>query len=333
MPLAPGLALVTGGTGFVGSAVVRALLQAGHSVRVLARPSSDRTNLAGLEVEIAPGAMEDPKSLADAAAGCRYVFHVAADYRLWVPDPAAMFHANVDGTRSLMAAALDAGVERIVHTSSVATIGLVADGIADEDTPSRLADMIGPYKQSKFEAETAVRALVAERGLDAVIVNPSTPAGPRDRRPTPTGRVILEAARGHMPGFVDTGLNIVHVDDVAAGHLLAAERGRAGERYILGGENLALAEILAAAAARAGKRPPRLHVPYPVAATAAIVAELTARLTGREPLTTRDGVRMAKKKMYFSSAKATRELGYRPRPALDAIADAVDWFAANGYLG
>ena len=333
MPLAPGLCLVTGGTGFVGSAVVRALLRAGHSVRVLARPASDRANLAGLGVEIAPGAMEDAPSLAHAVAGCRYLFHVAADYRLWVPDPAAMFRANVEGTRNLMAAALDARVERIVYTSSVATIGLVQNGVADEATPGRLADMIGPYKQSKFTAEEAVRSLVAERGLNAVIVNPSTPVGPRDRKPTPTGRVILEAARGHMPGFVDTGLNIAHVDDVAAGHLLAAERGRVGERYILGGQDLALCEILAAAAARAGKRPPRLRIPYPVAATAAVAAELLARLTGREPLTTRDGVRMAKKKMYFSCAKATQELGYRPRPALDAIADAVDWFAVNGYLG
>jgi dihydroflavonol-4-reductase len=328
----PGLCLVTGGTGFVGSAVVRALLDAGHAVRVLARPASDRANLAGLDVEIAAGAMEDNASLRRAVAGCRWLFHVAADYRLWVPDPAAMFRANVEGTRHLMAAALDAQVERVVYTSSVATIGLVANGIADEDTPSRRADMIGPYKRSKFEAEEAVRQLVAERGLPAVVVNPSSPVGPRDRKPTPTGRVILEAARGHMPGFVDTGLNIVHVDDVAAGHLLAAESGRIGERYILGGENLALAEILAAAARRAGKRPPQLRVPYPVAATAAVAAELIARVTGHEPLTTRDGVRMAKKKMYFSCAKAARELGYRSRPAFDAITDAVDWFAANGYL-
>ena len=332
MSLPPGLCLVTGATGFVGSAVARALLSAGREVRVLARPGGDRRNLAGLSVEIAAGAMEDAASLARAVAGCRYLFHVAADYRLWVPDPAAMYRANVEGTRALMLAALAAGVERVVYTSSVATLGLVAGGSADEETPSRLDDMIGPYKRSKFIAEEVVRALVAERGLPAVIVNPSTPVGPGDLKPTPTGRLILEAAKGHMPGYVDTGLNVVHVDDVAAGELMAAERGRVGERYILGGENLALAAILAEVAHAAGKRPPRLKVPYPVAFAAAAVGAATARVTGREPFTTLDGVRMSKKKMYFSSAKASRELGYHPRPARDAIADAVAWFAANGYL-
>lgn len=332
MALMPGLCLVTGATGFVGSAVARALLHAGHQVRVLARPASDRRNLADLAVEIAIGALEDAGSLARAAAGCRYLFHVAADYRLWVPDPAAMYHANVDGTYQLMHAALAAGVERVVYTSSVATLGLVSGGSADEDTPSRLDDMIGPYKRSKFQAEEVVRGLIAERGLPAVIVNPSTPVGPGDVKPTPTGRLILETARGHMPGYVDTGLNIVHVDDVAAGELLAAEHGRIGERYILGGENLALAEILAEVARAAGKRPPRLKVPYPVAFTAAAVGIATARITGHEPFTTLDGVRMSRKKMYFTSAKAARELAYQPRPPHQAIADAVAWFAANGYL-
>src|SRR5271170_1916328 len=244
MPLAPGLSLVTGATGFVGAAVARALLAVGLPVRVLARPGSDRRNLAGLDVEIADGSLEDAASLARAVAGCRYLFHVAADYRLWVPDKAAMFRANVDGTRALMLSALDAGVERIVYTSSVATLGLIAGGLADEATPSGLADMIGPYKQSKFAAEEAVRALVDERDLPAVIVNPSTPIGPGDVKPTPTGRIIVEAAKGRMPGYVDTGLNVVHVDDVAAGQLLAAERGIIGKRYILGGANLSLAEIL-----------------------------------------------------------------------------------------
>jgi dihydroflavonol-4-reductase len=333
MPLAPCLCLVTGATGFVGSAVARALLDRGHRVRVLARPGGDRRNLAGLSVEIAEGTMEDAPSLARAVAGCRYLFHVAADYRLWVPDPAAMFRANVEGTRELMSAALTAGVERIVHTSSVGAIGLVPGGAADEDTPSRFADMIGPYKQSKFQAEEVVRRLIGERRLPAVIVNPSTPVGPRDLKPTPTGRLILEAARGHLPGFVDTGLNIVHVDDVAAGHLAAAETGRIGERYILGGENMALAAILAEVARTVGRRPPRLKVPYAAAFAVAVAAEFAARIGGREPFTTLDGVRMAKKKMYFSSAKASRELGYRPRPARNAIADAVGWFAANGYLG
>jgi len=332
MALSPGLCLVTGATGFVGSAVARTLLRAGHRVRVLARPGGDRRNLRDLSVEIVEGAMEDAPSLARAVAGCRYLFHVAADYRLWVPDPAAMFRANVDGTRDLMTAALAAGVERVVYTSSVATIGLVTGGSADEDTPSRLEEMIGPYKRSKFQAEEVVRRLTGERGLPAVIVNPSTPVGPRDLKPTPTGRLILEAACGHLPGFVDTGLNIVHVDDVATGHFAAAETGRIGERYILGGENMALAEILAAVAGTVGRPPPRLKVPYAAAFAVAAAAELMARVTGREPFTTLDGVRMARKKMYFSSAKASRELGYRPRPAREAIADAVGWFATNGYL-
>jgi dihydroflavonol-4-reductase len=332
MSLSPGLCLVTGATGFVGSAVARALLGTGHEVRVLARQASDRRNIADLPVEIAEGAMEDAASLARAVTGCRYLFHVAADYRLWVPDPAPMFRANVEGTRILMRAALDAGVERVVHTSSVATLGLVPGGSADEETTSTVEDMIGPYKRSKFQAEEVVRDLVARRGLPAVIVNPSTPVGPRDLKPTPTGRVILEAARGHMPGYVDTGLNIVHVDDVAAGHLAAADVGRIGERYILGGENMSLAQILAGVAQAAGTRLPRMRVPYSVAYPAAIGAELMARLTGREPFITRDGVRMATKKMYFTSARASRELGYTPRPARDAILDAVRWFKTNGYL-
>jgi dihydroflavonol-4-reductase len=332
MPPLPDLNLVTGATGFVGSAVARALLARGHPVRVLARPNSDRRNLAGLAVEIAEGAMEDPRSLARAVAGCRYVYHVAADYRIWVPDPAPMFRANVDGTRDLLTAALEAGAERVVYTSSVATLGLVAGGSADEETPSRLDDMIGPYKRSKFAAEEVARELARERGLPVVIVNPSTPVGPGDIKPTPTGRLIVEAARGQMPAFVDTGLNIVHVDDVAEGHLAAAEKGRIGERYILGGENLALAEILAGVAQAVGRRPPWLRVPHSVLFPVAIGAELAARVTGRDPFVTLDGVRMSRKKMYFSSEKASRELGYAPRPAREAIADAVSWFGANGYL-
>src|SRR5215469_7933029 len=244
MSLPPGLCLVTGATGFVGSAVVRALLGADNDVRVLARPNGDRRNLLDLAVKIVEGSLEDAPSLARAVAGCRYLFHAAADYRLWVPDPAPMFRANVEGTRVLMRAALDAGIERVVYTSSVATLGLVPEGTADEETPSNVEDMVGPYKRSKFPAEEVVRDLAARRGLPAVIVNPSTPVGPWDRKPTPTGRLILEAARGKMPGYVDTGLNIVHVDDVAAGHLAAAEMGCVGERYILGGENLSLATIL-----------------------------------------------------------------------------------------
>lgn len=328
----PDLSLVTGATGFVGSAVVRALLARGRRVRVLARPNSDRRNLAGLAVEIAEGAMEDPRSLACAVAGCRYVYHVAADYRIWVPDPAPMFRANVDGTRDLLTAALEAGAERVVYTSSVATLGLVAGGSADEETPSNIDDMIGPYKRSKFAAEEVARELVRERGLPVVIVNPSTPVGPGDIKPTPTGRLIVEAARGQMPAFVDTGLNIVHVDDVAEGHLAAAEKGRIGERYILGGENMALAEILAEVAQAVGRRPPWLRVPHGVLFPVAIGAELAARVTGRDPFVTLDGVRMSRKKMYFTSEKASHELAYAPRPARQAIADAVTWFKANGYL-
>jgi dihydroflavonol-4-reductase len=312
--------------------VARALLARGHRVRVLARSNSDRRNLAGLTVEIAEGAMEDPRSLARAVAGCRYVYHVAADYRIWVPDPAPMFRANVDGTRDLLSAALEAGAERVVYTSSVATLGLVPGGSADEETPSRIEDMIGPYKRSKFVAEEVARELVRERGLPAVIVNPSTPVGPGDIKPTPTGRLIVEAARGQMPAFVDTGLNIVHVDDVAEGHLAAAEKGRIGERYILGGENMALAEILAEVAQAVGRRPPWLRVPHGVLFPVAIGAELAARVTGRDPFVTLDGVRMSRKKMYFTSEKASRELGYAPRPAREAIADAVSWFEAQGYL-
>ncbi len=332
MPLSHGICLVTGATGFVGSAVARALLAQGQRVRVLARPGGNRRNLAGLDAEIAEGMLEAPASLAAAVAGCRHLFHVAADYRLWVPDPTAMFRANVDGTRDLMRAALAAGVDRVVYTSSVATLGLVPGGNADEDTPSALADMVGPYKRSKFAAEAVVRGLVESAGLPAVIVNPSTPVGPGDVRPTPTGRIIVEAARGRMPGYVDTGLNIAHVDDVAAGHLLAAERGQIGRRYILGGDNLTLAEILAEVARAVGRRPPRLKVPYAVVLPVAVIAEAIARLTGREPFVTLDGARMSRKKMFFTSARAMRELDYRPRPASTAIADAIAWFGANGYL-
>ena len=332
MPPSPDLSLVTGATGLVGSAVVRALLQAGHRVRVLVRTTSNRRNLVDLSVEISEGSLEDTQSLACAVEGCRFVYHVAADYRIWVPDPATMFRANVQGTRDLLTAALKAGVERVVYTSSVATLGLIPGASADETTPSSAGDMIGPYKRSKFEAEEVARELAQDHGLPVVIVNPSTPVGPGDIKPTPTGRLILEAARGQMPAFVDTGLNIVHVDDVAAGHLAAAEKGRIGERYILGGENMSLAEILAEVSRAVGRRPPRLRVPHMMLFPVAFGAELAARITGREPFVTLDGVRMSRKKMYFTSDKASRELGYKPRLAREAIADAVAWFDANGYL-
>jgi dihydroflavonol-4-reductase len=332
MSLPSGLCLVTGATGFVGSAVARALLKAGHPVRVMARPTSDRRNLDGLVVELVQGSLEDRGSLAAAVAGCRYLFHVAADYRLWVPDPASMFRVNVTGTRELMLAASTAGVERIVYTSSVATLGIVPGGVADEETVSHAGDMIGPYKRSKFEAEAVVSELIAERGLPAVIVNPSTPVGPGDIKPTPTGRLIVEAARGRMPGFVDTGLNIAHVDDIAAGHLLAAESGRVGRRYILGGENLSLEEILAEIARLTGRRPPAFKIPYAALLPIARGAEAIARITGREPFVTVDGVRLSKKKMFFNSVRAVAELGYAPRPAPQALGDAIVWFKANGYL-
>jgi len=320
--LPTGLCLVTGATGFV----------SGQKVRVLARPQSDRRNLQGLPVEIAEGALDEPRSLAAAVRGCRYLFHVAADYRLWVPDPAAMFRVNVDGTRDLMVAALAAGVERIVYTSSVAVLGIVKGGIADEETASTAADMIGPYKLSKFQAELAVRELIEEKGLPAVIVNPSTPIGPGDVKPTPTGRLIVEAARGRMPGYVDTGLNVVHVEDVAVGHILAARAGQIGRRYILGGENLGLTEILSEVARVTGRRPPPLKIPYAAVLPIAAGAELLARITRRQPFATVDAVRMSRKKMFFTAARASAELGYTARPGRYAIADAVAWFRANGYL-
>ena len=327
--------LVTGATGFVGSAVARALLERGEAVRVLARPESDRRNIEGLAVEVAEGDLRDKASLERACHGCQALFHVAADYRLWVPEPDEIYAANVDGTRALMEAAGAAGVTRIVYTSSVATLGLNRDASpADETTPVSLADMIGHYKRSKFLAEAEVRRLVAEAGLPAVIVNPSMPVGPRDIKPTPTGRMIVEAARGRMPAFVDTGLNVVHVADVAAGHLAAFKRGRIGERYILGGENLALGEILAAIARRCGRRAPRLRLPHGLVLPLAYAAEAWARLRrSGEPFVTLDALRMARKRMYFTSAKAEAELGYRARPAEAALADAVDWFREAGYLG
>jgi dihydroflavonol-4-reductase len=323
--------LVTGASGFVGSAVVRALLAQGRHVRVLLRPASDRRNIAGLEVEERIGSLEDAASLAAAVAESGALFHVAADYRLWVRDPDAMYAANVAGTERLMAAALAAGVAQIVYTSSVATLGVGHHGTpADETTPSTLDDMIGPYKRSKFLAEEAVRRMVREQGLPAVIVNPSTPIGPRDVKPTPTGRMIIEAASGRMPAFVDTGLNLVHVDDVAAGHLLAEAKGRVGERYILGGENMTLARILGEIARLCGRKAPSLQVPVAAVWPVAVVAEAVGRTTGREPFVTLDGLRMAKKKMFFTSAKAERELGYRARPAADGLADAIAWFRAQG---
>jgi dihydroflavonol-4-reductase len=326
--------LVTGGSGFVGAAVVRRLLQAGHRVRVLVRAGSDRRNLDGLQVEVVVGDLTDFPSLEAALRGCTALFHVAADYRLWAPEPDTLYRANVAGTEAILRAAAGAGVPRIVYTSSVATLGLRGGGLpADEETPSNLDDMVGHYKRSKYLAEEQVRRMAAE-GLPVVIVNPSTPVGPRDIKPTPTGRMIVDAARGRIPAYVDTGLNVVHVDDVAAGHLLAFDRGTVGERYILGGDNLTLAAILAQVAALTGRTPPRIRLPHDLVLPVAYLAEGWARLRGGgEPLVTVDGVRMAKKRMFFSTEKARRELGYEFRPAADALRDAVAWFRENGYLG
>jgi dihydroflavonol-4-reductase len=327
------LALVTGANGFLGSAVVRELLADGVAVRALARPGSDRRNLAGLDVELAEGDVTDRASIAKAVAGCAAVFHVAADYRLWVAASAPMYRANVEGSVNVLEAAADAGAARVVYTSSVAVLGINKDRTpADESTPVSLADMVGHYKRSKFLAEEAVRRRAQELGYPVVTVNPSTPIGPRDIKPTPTGRILLDAAAGRMPAFVDTGLNLVHVDDVARGHLLAWRGGKPGERYVLGGEDFTLQQILEHVARHVGRRASTIRLPHWSVYPLALGAEAVAKLTKREPRVTLDGVRMSTKHMYFSSRKAQQELGYEWRDPRLAIAAAVDWFEANGYL-
>ncbi len=325
--------LLTGATGFVGSAVARQLVAEGFSVRALVRAGSARFHLRGLELEFVEGDIRDAASVQQAMRGVRYVFHVAADYRLWARDRSAIAASNVEGTRIIMQAAQRAGVERIVYTSSVASLTLRADGApADESNPLPLGSGIGAYKRSKVAAERLVEAMVASDGLPAVIVNPSTPIGPCDVKPTPTGRIIIEAACGRMPGFVDTGLNLVHVDDVAAGHLAALRHGVIGERYILGGENVLLADMLAAIARLVGRPPPRLRIPHAVVLPMAHIAEAAAWFTGREPFVSVEAVRMAKYHMFFTAAKAERVLGFHARPYAQALKDALDWFAATGYL-
>ena len=326
--------LVTGASGFVGSAVLRQLLARDAEVRVLIRTASDHANISGLPVQTVTGDLEDSVSLKRAVRGIEGLFHVAADYRIWVPDAAAMMRTNVDGTHALMLAALEEGVERIVYTSSVAALGIsdLPSG-GDETTPSTLEDMIGPYKRAKFLAEEAVKALIRDGNLPAVIVNPSTPIGPRDIKPTPTGRMIVEAAKGKIPAYLDTGLNIVHVDDVAAGHLAAFDHGKVGELYILGGRNMTLKEILDQVARVTGRPAPKFRLPHGLVLPIAHIVDGAAKLTGgSEPFITVDSVKMAKKRMYFNSAKAGDTLGYQPRPAEQAIADAVSWFDENGYL-
>ncbi|MGB6450248.1 MAG: hopanoid-associated sugar epimerase, partial [Steroidobacteraceae bacterium] len=304
----------------------------GWSVRCLVRSSSSRLNLNALPVDIVFGDLSDGASLERAAAGCDALFHAAADYRLGALDPHRLYQANVEGTRNILNAARRARVERIVYTSSVATIGLPPDGApGDEATPVGLQDMIGHYKRSKFLAEQVVREW-AGAGAHVVIVNPSTPVGPGDVKPTPTGQILVDAARGRTPAYVDTGLNVAHVDDVAEGHLLALERGRSGEHYILGGENLTLRAILTIIAELVGRKPPRIRLPHSVVLPIAHLAEAYSRISGRPTRVTVEGVRMSRKHMFFSSAKAVRELGYRWRSPRDAFADAVRWFGENGYL-
>ena len=326
--------LLTGATGFVGARVLRSLVAAGHHVRALVRPNSDRRNLTGIDCEIVTGDLVEPASLSRALRGCEAVFHVAADYRLWVPDPEKMNRTNVRGTVDLFRAAAAAGVSRIVYTSSVATLRLSNDGSpVDEKSHGELGDIIGVYKQSKFLAEREVQRLVEDTGIPVIVVKPTAPFGPGDIKPTPTGRMIVEAASGRMPAYVNTGLNVVHVDDVAAGHLLAYDRGVVGESYILGGENRTLQWILQTVAELTGRRSPRVRLPHWLVTPVAYAAEGMARVRGGgEPMVTVDAVRMARKLMYFSSAKAQRELGYAPRPAVEALRDEIEWFCKNGYV-
>jgi dihydroflavonol-4-reductase len=325
--------LVTGASGFIGSAVAHCLMNAGYDVRALVRPTSSRINLAHVKLEIVEGDLLDAGSIERAMKNIRFLFHVAADYRLWARVPGDIVRTNVEGTRSVMIAAQRAGVERIVYTSSVATLASRPNAEpSDETFPLDAGSAIGAYKYSKVVAERMVEAMVAEQNLPAIIVNPSTPIGPGDVRPTPTGRIIIEAATGRMPGFIDTGLNFVHVGDVAAGHLAALQKGRIGERYILGGQNVLLGDMLGEIARCVGRSPPKLRFPRLLIFPIAYGAEAIAHFTGREPFVTTTGLRLAKDHMFFTSAKAERELGYRARPYVEAIADAVTWFRQRGYL-
>lgn len=320
--------LVTGATGFLGSAVARALLDRGEAVRVLARKQSDRRNIDGLDVEVVEGDLNDPQSLRDALRGCAALYHAAADYRLWAKNPDELYKTNVNATRALLLSAAQAGVTRIVYTSSVATLGREPSGRpADEQTPVTVDNMTGHYKRSKFLAEEDVNRMVRDEKIPVVIVNPSTIIGPRDIRPTPTGRMVEEAARGKIPAFVDTGLNVVHVDDVATGHVQAFDHGQIGERYVLGGEDMMLREILEEIATLVGRAPPRIRLPRAAVLPIAYIAEFVAHMRNSrtEPLVTVDGIKMSKTFMFFSSDKARNTIGYSPRPAREALADAVAW--------
>ena len=326
------ITLVTGVSGFVGSAVARALTADGRTVRGLVRATSVRTNLAGFQGSLVEGDARDAAAIALSMAGVRHVVHGAADYRLWAPDPDDIVRNNHETTSIVMAAAIAAGVERVVYTSSVATLLPDPAGAADETRAARVDQVVGAYKRSKVVAERLVERMVAEQGLPAVIVNPSTPIGPRDVRPTPTGRIIVEAANGRMPAYVDSGLNLVHVDDVAAGHAAALTRGRIGERYILGGQDVTLAALLRRIAASTGRKPPTIALPRGPLFPLAWINEQRARVTGREPFLTLDALRMAKHRMFYTSGKAEAELGYRARPYGEALGDAVAWFRSAGMI-
>ena len=316
--------LVTGASGFVGWHVARLLLERGHTVRALARASSN--NIPELNVERVTGDLRDPASLARAVAGCGLVFHVAADYRLWSKHPEELYQSNVEGTRNMIAAAQAAGVERFVYTSTVGCIGVPKNGIGDETQPVSLDEMAGAYKRSKFMAEQ-VALEAARNGFPVVIVNPTAPMGDHDFKPTPTGQIVRDFLAGAMPAYIDTGLNVVNVRDVALGHLLACERGKVGERYILGCANMTLGQILQELARLTGRKAPTIELPYFVAYTAGVITTAFSRITGTPPRAPLEAVRMAKKKMWVSHEKATRELGYNPTPATTALEDAVIWFA------
>jgi dihydroflavonol-4-reductase len=320
--------LVTGATGFVGWHVARKLIEQGVRVRALARDPVRLRELPG--VEPAAGDLRDRASLDRAVEGCGVVYHVAADYRLWTREPEEMYRSNVDGTRSLLEAARSAGVERVVYTSTVGCIGLPKGALGSEDSPVNLDQMAGPYKRSKFLAERVALDFAAQ-GFPVVIVNPTAPVGDHDFKPTPTGKIVVDFVKGKMPAFLDTGLNLVDVRDVAQGHLAACGRGRVGERYILGAENLTLQRIFGILGEIAGRPAPKLRIPYSVAFAAGAVSTAWANLSGREPRAPLDAVRMARKKMWVSHDKAARELGYAPGPARGALARAVEWFASNGY--
>jgi dihydroflavonol-4-reductase len=328
----PAPVLLTGASGFVGAAVARALLRHGYRVRAMVRASSPRGNLERLDVEIVTGDLLDRASLDRAMASVSAVVHVAADYRIWAADPEEIVRNNRAGTGNIVGAALAAGVERLVYTSSVATLRPDDHGPADETRTATPEQAVGAYKRSKVEAERMVIDAVAQDGLPAVLVLPSTPIGPRDVRPTPTGRIVIEAASGRMPAFVDSGLNLVHVDDVAEGHVLALQRGRIGERYILGGQDVSLRAMLATIAGLVGRKPPTVSLPRAPLFPLAWANEQLARVTGREPFLTLDGLRMAAHNMYFTSAKAEAELGYRARPHEEALRDAIAWFRDAGKI-